>query len=323
MNGHWRQRFFFHTSMSINQAINIQTTTLNAITPTTGVLSIGDTQTTGVLNVGTGVRTAAGVMNIATGTSNDCPINIMNGSTTGGSVNIANGTGASQTTAVNIGSGSTTGTVTIGNTANTTNLNSGITNIRGTLGVTGGIAATGMITANGGLTMGGSNNITLGNGSVKPTSANLGFVVTTTAVNTAAGTGFNKVILNATMNYFSSGITLSAGSWIITYSVQMVTNNATINYCFLYNTYVVSGTTSTLAGTFIGGQVFTTFDKTVAKVGFPLSSNGDYRPAGAGTVIVSPTTSTTYNVQGFISTLTTQVGTVQVINSVLSAIRIA
>lgn len=119
--------------MSINEAATIQTTSINAVTPTTGTLSVGNTQTTGVLNVGTGVRTAAGVMNIATGTSNACAINILNGggATTGGSVNIANGT--SQTTTVNIASGTGTGTVTIGNTGNTTTLGSGTINVNGNL----------------------------------------------------------------------------------------------------------------------------------------------------------------------------------------------
>ena len=105
--------------MSINQAINIQTTTLNAIAPS-GSLSIGDTQTTGALNMGTNAGRTGGI-NIAT-SSAICPINIMNGATTGGSVNIANGTGASQTTTVNIGTGSTTGAVTIGGGSNVINL---------------------------------------------------------------------------------------------------------------------------------------------------------------------------------------------------------
>jgi hypothetical protein len=144
--------------MSINEAATIQTTSINAVTPTTGTLSVGATQTTGVLNVGTGVRTSAGVMNIATGASNACAINIMNGATTAGSVNIANGTGASQTTAVNIGTGSTTGTVTIGNSANT-------------------------VQVNGTLAMGTGKNITLQNpasGFVAPTTAQLGGFVSAT-----------------------------------------------------------------------------------------------------------------------------------------------
>jgi hypothetical protein len=49
------------------------------------------------------------------------------GATTGGSVNIANGT--LQTTTVNIASGTGTGAVTIGNSANATNINGGIINL--------------------------------------------------------------------------------------------------------------------------------------------------------------------------------------------------
>ena len=130
--------------MSTNQTINIQTTSINAITPTDGSLSVGESQTTGVLNLGTGVRTAAGVVNIATGASNACAMNILNGATTAGSVNIANGTGATQTTEVNIGTGSTTGTVTIGGASNT-------------------------VQVNGSLTMGSTRNITLKTDGVAPT----------------------------------------------------------------------------------------------------------------------------------------------------------
>ena len=140
--------------MSLNQAINIQTTTLNAIAPT-GSLSIGDTQTTGALNMGTNAGRTGGI-NIAT-SSAICPINIMNGSTTGGSVNIANGTGASQTTAVNIGTGSTTGTVTIGNTANTVQINGALKLGNGrniTLSPTSGYVAPTSLTMLGGITSG-------------------------------------------------------------------------------------------------------------------------------------------------------------------------
>ncbi len=265
--------------MSINEAATIQTTSINAVTPTTGTLSVGNTQTTGVMNVGTGVRTSAGVMNIATGASNACAINIMNGNTTAGSVNIANGTGASQTTAVNISSGSTTGTVTIGNTGNTTtlasgttniatavgltssinilngggattggsvniangtsqtttvniasgtgtgavtigntgnttNLNSGITNIRGTLGVTGTIAATGMITANGGLTMGGSNNITLSSTPGSFSATQLGFII-------ANDIGFTSTGLPASGTSISSFQITVQGVYMFVWSVQL------------------------------------------------------------------------------------------------------
>jgi hypothetical protein len=287
--------------MSINEAATIQTTSINAITPTTGTLSVGNTQTTGVMNLGTGVRTAAGVMNIATGVSNACAINIMNGggATTGGSVNIANG--ALQTTTVNIASGTSTGAITIGNTGNTTTLGSGITNIRGTLGVTGGISA------NGGLTMGGSNNITLGNGSVAPTSTQLGYTLSSTSLNTFSSSGFNRVIGNATFNMFSAGLTLTPGSWLITYTVQFTSDNATTNWCNVLNTYLVRGASSTNYGTFVGAQVFLTSQKTTG-FGTPISNNGDFRPSASGVITVAITASTTYNVQGFLSLVSAQVG---------------
>jgi hypothetical protein len=96
-----------------------------------GTLSIANSQTNGILNIGTGNNiTRSGAINIATVAGSTCPINILksDGATTGGSVNIANG--ALQTTTVNIASGTGTGTVTIGNPSNTTNINSLTTEIR-------------------------------------------------------------------------------------------------------------------------------------------------------------------------------------------------
>jgi len=106
---------------------------LNCINSATNTINIGNTQTSGVLNIGTGgdpgIRNATGNVNIASQVGNLCDVNIMNGggATTGGSVNIANGT--LQTTTVNIASGTGTGTVTIGNSANTTTINSGTINM--------------------------------------------------------------------------------------------------------------------------------------------------------------------------------------------------
>jgi hypothetical protein len=95
-------------------------------------ISIGGSQTSGPLNIGSG-NTRSGTINIANGTGSTCPINILNGggATTGGSVNIANG--ALQTTTVNIASGTGTGLVTIGNVSNTTTIGSGTVNVNGNL----------------------------------------------------------------------------------------------------------------------------------------------------------------------------------------------
>lgn len=100
----------------------------NSIQSTTATtdMSIGSSQTNGILNLGTGgLRTATGAINIGTGgTSSPCIVNIANGGVTQqGSVNIANTGGATISTAVNIGNGSSTGFVTIGNPANNVLLN--------------------------------------------------------------------------------------------------------------------------------------------------------------------------------------------------------
>ena len=55
------------------------TTINNAVIPATGALSLGSSQTTGVLNIGTGVRATGGnggAINIGTNASNTAPINI-------------------------------------------------------------------------------------------------------------------------------------------------------------------------------------------------------------------------------------------------------
>ena len=94
-------------------------------TTATTALSIGSSQTDGILNLGAGgSRTATGAINIGTGgTSNPCIVNIANGGITqAGAVNIANTGGPSISTAVNIGNGSSTGGVSIGNPASNVTL---------------------------------------------------------------------------------------------------------------------------------------------------------------------------------------------------------
>ena len=226
--------------MSINEAATIQTTSINAVTPTTGTLSVGNTQTDGILNLGTGVRTATGVMNIATGASTACAINVMNGNTTAGSVNIANGTGASQTTAVNIGSGSTTGAVTIGNTGNATTLASGTTNIATSVGLTSSIN----ILNGGGATTGGSVNIANGTSQ-------------TTTVNIASGTGTGTVTIGNTGNTTTLGsgiinvngnLTMGTGKNI---TLGTVTNDSTV-----LNTITNATTNQTVTLSRVGQSYF-------------------------------------------------------------------
>ena len=224
----------------VNQAIHIQTTTLNAITPTTGALSVGDTQTTGVFNLVTGVRTAAGVVNIATGTSNACAINILNGggATTGGSVNIANG--SSQTTTVNIASGTGTGAVTIGGASNTTTL------------------ASGTINMNGNLIMGTGDNITLAPATsyVAPTAGTmLGGITNGSFTTPSSAFSANKNV--ATLTIPQVGIYMCSFSFRTNYTTKPTVENITVTGTalplpsFICGGSFLSSTSDTFSGSFI------------------------------------------------------------------------
>lgn len=203
----------------VNQAIDIQTTNINAITPTTGNISIGASQTTGILNVGTNAGRTGGI-NIASTAGAICPINILNGgATTGGSVNIANG--ASQTTTVNIASGTGTGTVTIGNTGNTTNLNSGTINV------------------NGALTMGTGRNITLGTVTNDSTVLNTIVNATTNQTVTLSRVGQTYFLYRST----NSGTIPNTTNTVLHSTTVTNAGIYTINYLTRY-----SGTTTAIRG---------------------------------------------------------------------------
>jgi hypothetical protein len=105
-----------------------------------GVNSTSSTGRTGMVHIADGNNMPVGAtVHINNGTTNACNTNIMNGATTSGTcnimtgattsgtVNILTGTGASQTGTVNIASGTTTSAVTIGNSANTVNVNGSLT----------------------------------------------------------------------------------------------------------------------------------------------------------------------------------------------------
>jgi len=122
------------------------------------------------------------------------------------------------------------------NTANNSNLlyNSVSNYFYGT------ITSTGLLTANGGLTMGGSNNITLGNGTVAPTSGQLGNSYISTAL--------------STVSTFTSGMTLfnlsipSGGTYVVTIYCQIY---STTN-CSAYISVPFFGTPPTLTSVSCG-----------------------------------------------------------------------
>jgi len=240
--------------MSSTASNAINTNGIDAITPTTGAISIGASQTDGILNLGTGSRTTTGVINIATATSDACAVNIKNGATSAGLVNIANGTGITQTTAVNIANNSTTGAVTIGNSANSTNMNSqfiNLSNQTGNVNIKTGDNDTGQVNIGTGTSVSTNNVvISIGSGNTIGTTTigNSGNITTlssaTINVNGALTMGTGKNIkLQPTAGYIAptadtmlGGIREGSFS-IITFPLTTSTNLASIN--LVKATYII------------------------------------------------------------------------------------
>ena len=193
--------------------------------------------------------------------------------------------------------------------------------------VNGTLTASAVTTCNGGLTIGGTNNITLGSGAVGPVSGQLGYTISTTSTNLYTSTGFSQALCNGSYNAFSDnsgqGIQITAGTWVITYTVQFTTDNATVNWIKVFNTYIVAGASPVSYGTYKGAQIFQAYNP--ASNILPLSNSGDYRPCGSGTLVLRVTASTYIQVQYFIGLISAQAGNlvIQSSTSVLSASRIA
>jgi hypothetical protein len=326
--------------MATTAITTLQSTTLNGVTGST--MTIGNNLTTDSIQIGTASTSNTITIGSASATNQ---VNV--GGVLVGTNSINGGTGGTNfqlyhtttTGSISLGDAQTSGVMNIGTGVRTTagqiNIGTGSgavavpINIGGTGSVTtnnGTLTSTGLITANGGLTMGGSTNITLGSGASAPTTGQLGNTVSTTGVNLYNSTGYSKAICNATFNCFSAnsgqGILLTPGSWMITYTIQCTTDSATLNWVYLFNTYLVSNTTTSNYGTFAGAQVFISFNQ-AANYGFPLNNNGNNRPCGSGTLLVSITANTYYNVQAYISTVAAQSGNLVLQNGNLTAARIA
>ena len=115
------------TSGTVTLAPNITSGSLYIGVPTTsatgrtGTIHIGDGNSlpsSATVHINNGTSNASNT-NINNGATTSGTVNVMTGATTSGIVNIATGSGASQTSTVNIATGTTTGTVSIGNSANT------------------------------------------------------------------------------------------------------------------------------------------------------------------------------------------------------------
>ena len=233
-----------------------------------GTLNIANSQTNGILNIGTGNNVVrSGAINIATVAGSTCPINILksDGATTGGSVNIANG--ALQTTTVNIASGTGTGTVTIGNISNTTTLDSATINV------------------NGNLIMGTGRNITLQPpaGYVAPSSnTQLGFSaglpgISFSSLATNGNTTYCYSPPNGTVqNFLVAGVYLMSGYAFAYFS-------GTVSACSIQMDIAIVGGSATPSGTGAANGLFNT--RIAPQINTPTGDTRTYFPTYTFTVV--------------------------------------
>lgn len=163
------------------------------------------------------------------------------------------------------------GTFNGGIQANGTGISATNITATGTTAITGATTITGLITANGGLTLGGSNNITLGNGSVLPaTAAQLGYM------NNIASSGATATFTSGTNNIYGTFTNLPAGTYILS-ATGTFTGSST----------VLTTTTGfiTAGGTTIGATTIGNSSNTVA-----TSGNNTINVSA----VYQATTSTTY-----------------------------
>jgi hypothetical protein len=271
-------------------SLDIQSSAINNITANTGAITIGNNQTDGILNLGTGnARTATGVINIGTGTPNagsiiignsaaaastslkSETINIQTDATTGGTVNIktgatssgnvniksgsaatgtinvAGGTSGLSTVSVNIGTGTTTGTVTIGNSANTVQIDGSLTigtgkniTLSGTVGPSGltqlgGYSqytfALGVVNAGSSFTIGSFTNMTRGIYIVTIGPFNLFNIAALDRVDVVFFTKTNVTFISTSnaMEYVGNTLEKAPVGFTAVISVTSATNQLTIN----------------------------------------------------------------------------------------------
>ena len=212
----------------------------DVVTPSS-VMLIGTSQTSSFMAIGC-ADSRSGNITLASGATQSANVNLCIGATNTGAVHIADG--GTNSGAVNICNGATnSGIVHISDGAN----NSGAVNIANATTNTGaihigdnGLGATGAITIGsstmpttigGSFTMGGSNNITLGNGTVAPTLGQIGYqqfggtITTTIPVNTI--TQISSITLTtAGMYYFQSNVTFQSVS---SYNSTSISSSTTVN----------------------------------------------------------------------------------------------
>ena len=134
------------------------------------------------------------------------------------------------------------------------------------LDVNGTANASGLITANGGLTIGGSNNITLGNGTVTPSSGQIGYTVSATIpASTTANTAF-------------ASLSLDPGVWIVTYCIQ-ATSTFTLTNVYITNDHTAVGPAYSCVGSYIASGTSTMTCDLKTTVGVTLQTGKTYHKA--------------------------------------------
>ena len=230
----------------------------NSIEPTANNASmdIATTSISGAINIGTALG-RTGNINIGLLTGQTTPYNVVIGSS-GKSFVTLNGNTVTLNGAVTINgtlSNVDTSTSLLLGTINATDVkiskSGSNTLIGGTLSITSTTTATDTITANGGLTIGGTNNITLGNGTVAPTTGQIGYILTGVLATNANFTNNTPLTV--------SSIPLTAGTWVLTAS-YMPTNATTT---LTEETLCFSTTTNALQYTIANASIFYTTGTTI------------------------------------------------------------
>ena len=293
----------------------IQTSTINGVIGST--LSIGNNLTTNAIQLGTSTNTitigGASTTTTVGGTLQTSSINGVIGSTLSIGNNLT-------TNAIQLGT--STNTVTIGGGSTTTTVN-------GTLSLTNGLSLTNSGITTNGLTLYQHSNLTLGSGLINPNSFQLGYKITTTSVNAYGYPGYLNVRFN---NYFmcfndnnGSGILLTPGTWLISYNIGFETTTTetgtllAINWIYNGNTYLVYDANELSLGTdVLGGSDGFRYN---------AATNFGYRTSEffylKNTIVEQINTERYYNVRALISPVATATGFLNVIESKLTAVRIA
>jgi hypothetical protein len=292
----------------------------NATSATLNNLSIGGSQTEGVLNLGTGTRITSGnggAINMGTGASSTAPINIGGGASASSSINIGQTGTTTGTTTTNINT-STVGShpVNIGSSTALTTIN-GASTLTGAVTATTGIStpyveptsastalALGATQTTGILNIGsgsrsGAGAINIGSSASNSAPINLGGV--NSAANTVSSTSTSTVSLNGSRlwsNWVSEASIRTGGTLTLTSSNSATVNIATESFSDII--VGASGTTKTMLIYNILNSIFSNDVGGGALTSTTLSLAGKLRHVVVLSSSTSYTLSSNLNLESFV-----------------------